>query len=74
MAMDDNNYTDLMRLAPSVEASRKIKRMADYLTGHSITYIPDPYYMGRDGFELVLDLLENACGNLYRSLVSAPEQ
>lgn len=74
MAMDDNNYTDLMRLAPSVEASRKIKRMADYLTGHSITYIPDPYYMGRDGFELVLDLLENACGNLYRSLVSASEQ
>ena len=70
MAMDDNNYTDLMHLAPSVEDSRKIKRMADYLTGHSITYIPDPYYMGRDGFELVLDLLENACGNLYRELMS----
>ena len=24
--------------------------------------------MGQDGFELVLDLLEDACGNLYREL------
>ena len=30
--------------------------------------IPDPYYMGRDGFELVLDLLEEACTNLYLSI------
>lgn len=74
IAMDDNNYTDLMHLAPSVESSRKVKRMAGYLTGHSISYIPDPYYMGRDGFELVLDLLENACGNLYRSLLSEEDR
>lgn len=68
VAMDDNNYEDLMHLAPSVEATHKIKRMASYLTGHSYSYIPDPYYMGQDGFELVLDLLEDACGNLYREL------
>lgn len=68
-AMDDRNYEDLMHLAPSVEDSRKIKRMADYLTSHGISYIPDPYYMGHDGFELVLDLLEEACSNLYRSIV-----
>lgn len=74
IAMDDNNYSDLMHLAPSVESSRKVKRMAGYLTGHSISYIPDPYYMGRDGFELVLDLLENACGNLYRSLLSEEDR
>ena len=74
IAMDDNNYTDLMHLAPSVESSRKVKKMAEYLTGHSISYIPDPYYMGRDGFELVHDLLENACGNLYRSLLSEEDR
>jgi protein-tyrosine phosphatase len=28
-------------------------------------YIPDPYYEGAEGFELVLDLLQNACQNLY---------
>ena len=68
IAMDDQNYEDLMHLAPSVEATHKIKRMASYLTTHSISYIPDPYYMGRDGFELVLDLLEEACTNLYLSI------
>lgn len=68
IAMDDQNYEDLMHLAPSVEASHKIKRMASYLTTHKISYIPDPYYMGHDGFELVLDLLEEACANLYRSI------
>ena len=68
IAMEDRNYEDLMHLAPSVEATHKIKRMASYLTTHSISYIPDPYYMGRDGFELVLDLLEEACTNLYLSI------
>jgi len=68
VAMDDNNYEDLMHLAPSVEATHKIKRMAGYLSDHSFSYIPDPYYMGQDGFELVLDLLEDACRNLYREL------
>ena len=28
-------------------------------------YIPDPYYEGAEGFELVLDLLQNGCANLY---------
>ena len=68
VAMDDANYEDLMHLAPSVEDSRKVVKMAGYLTTHSISYIPDPYYMGSEGFELVLDLLEEACRNLYNSL------
>jgi protein-tyrosine phosphatase len=42
--------------------------MASYLTTHSISYIPDPYYMGADGFQLVLDLLEEGCMNLFNSL------
>lgn len=69
VAMDDSNYEDLMHLAPSVESSRKIVRMASYLTTHSISYVPDPYYMGAEGFELVLDLLEEACRNLFDSIV-----
>ena len=31
-------------------------------------YIPDPYYEGAEGFELVLDLLDDGCRNLYRLL------
>ena len=68
VAMDDQNYEDLMHLAPSVEATHKIVRMASYLTSHKISYIPDPYYMGSEGFSLVLDLLEDGCRNLYESI------
>lgn len=69
VAMDDQNYEDLMHLAPTVEDSRKIVRMASYLKEHRISYIPDPYYMGSEGFSLVLDLLEEGCRNLYESIV-----
>lgn len=69
IAMDDQNYEDLMHLAPSVEATHKIRRMASYLTKHKISYIPDPYYMGAEGFGLVLDLLEDGCAALYDDIV-----
>jgi protein-tyrosine phosphatase len=31
-------------------------------------YIPDPYYEGAEGFELVLDLLQDGCQNLFTDL------
>ena len=69
IAMDDQNYEDLMHLAPSVEATHKIRRMADFLQRRKMPYIPDPYYMGTEGFTLVLDLLEDGCQNLYNEIV-----
>jgi protein-tyrosine phosphatase len=68
IAMDDQNYEDLMHIAPSVEATHKIRRMADFLTTHKMSYIPDPYYMGAEGFSHVLDLLEEACANLLNTI------
>ncbi len=65
IAMDDQNYEDLMHLAPSVEATHKIHRMAEFLKARKMSYIPDPYYMGVEGFSLVLDLLEDGCQNLF---------
>ena len=69
VAMDDNNYEDLMHLAPSVEDSRKIVKMASYFSTHNISYVPDPYYMGAEGFSMVLDLLEDGCQNLYDAII-----
>ena len=71
IAMDDQNYEDLMHLAPSVEATHKIRRMSDFLVLRKMSYIPDPYYMGAEGFSLVLDLLEDGCRNLYDTVVKA---
>lgn len=63
--MDARNVADLHRTAPTVEAERKILPMAALATHHpDFDYVPDPYYEGAEGFQLVLDLLEDACANL----------
>ena len=62
LAMDDSVYESLSRLAPSVEGLQKLERMADYIPAHfGYDFVPDPYYEGADGFELVLDMLEEGC-------------
>ena len=70
IAMDDQNYEDLMHLAPSVEATHKVRRMSEFLKLRKMSYIPDPYYMGTEGFSMVLDLLEDGCQNLYDEIVN----
>lgn len=69
IGMDDQNVSDLRRLAPTIEASDKIVPMAVFVD-HDLhcDHIPDPYYSGSEGFESVLDLLENGCRNLFNRL------
>lgn len=65
VAMDDSNYDNLRRLAPTPQDEAKIVRMIDFCRMHPYYYsVPDPYYEGASGFELVLDLLEDACAGL----------
>ena len=69
IAMDDNNYEALFRLAPNREAQFKIFRFREFLRRHNDwSYIPDPYYEGHEGFELVLDLLEDGCATLLSEM------
>lgn len=63
--MDSNNEINLRRMAPTLEASQKIVPMATFVDeSFGYDFVPDPYYEGSEGFELVLDLLENGCRNL----------
>ena len=69
LAMDDSNYENLRRMAPAVEDEKKVFRMIDFCRLHPYYYsVPDPYYEGAEGFELVLDLLEDACQGLLEKL------
>lgn len=70
LAMDDSNYDDILNLSPDVESEKKVHRMADYLQQLTHDHIPDPYYSGAEGFELVLDLLEDACDGLLNETES----
>lgn len=72
VVMDDMNYENAHRLAPSRELAGKIFRMSAFCTRYpDRTYVPDPYYEGREGFFLVIDMLENGCEELLRDLCGA---
>lgn len=64
--MDASNESNLRRISPTTETDAKIVPMAQFVDmALRYDHIPDPYYEGAEGFELVLDLLENGCSNLY---------
>ena len=69
IVMDDMNREDVLALAPSVECCEKVHRMVEFCEQYDNRYVPDPYYSGWDGFELVLNVLEDACGGLLRYLM-----
>lgn len=69
IGMDSSNITNLHAIAPSPEAERKIVAMSWFFSQSGrFDHVPDPYYEGADGFELVLDLLQEGCANLYDKL------
>lgn len=72
VAMDRRNREKLERLAQTPEQRSKIVMMADYLRYHTAQYshIPDPYYGSERDFELVVELLEDACGGLLQKTLT----
>ena len=68
IGMDNRNIDDLKDKAPSPEEWKKIHRMTEYCTRIPADHVPDPYYGGAEGFEYVLDVLEDACAGLLTSL------
>ncbi|MGQ1891004.1 low molecular weight protein-tyrosine-phosphatase [Thermophagus sp. OGC60D27] len=72
IGMDDQNIRELERLAEGSSAISRIFKMTDFCHDCNKDEVPDPYYGGDEGFELVLDLLEQACQGLIDFLKSNP--
>lgn len=69
IVMDDMNYENVARLAPERAYLEKLHRFVEFSKHHpQWSYVPDPYYEGHEGFELVLDLLEDGCEELMTQL------
>ena len=70
VGMDAANVDDLRSLAATIEQEKKVVMMGDYIRQYPhYDYVPDPYYEGSEGFELVLDLLEDSCDNLLNRII-----
>lgn len=68
VGMDDDNVNDLQDLASREDDLNKIYKMTDFCSHGGHDSVPDPYYGGSDGFELVLDILEDACEGLLNEV------
>lgn len=68
LAMDKSNQQEAKSLDPTGKLHSKIRLFCDYCIQHDETEVPDPYYGGKDGFEKVLDLIEDGCANLLKEL------
>lgn len=67
LAMDRDNLSLLKRACPP-EYRYKLGLFLDYATRFDDREVPDPYYGGGEGFEHVLDLVEDAAQGLIAAL------
>lgn len=68
ITMDNENYYNVRALTNNVNEQKKISKMTDYCKYYTAKEVPDPYYGGAEGFEYVLDLLEDACYGLLEKI------
>lgn len=69
LCMDEDNHADLTRLADP-QSVAKIRLFLDFAEETTERAVPDPYYGGPDGFELVLDLIQDGARGLASYLKS----
>lgn len=68
IAMDQANYGVLTTMAGDRLHATEIQTMTKFCSKPGNHEVPDPYYGGDDGFENVLDILEDACSGLITFL------
>ncbi len=69
LAMDRENYQDLVQLAPS-DARHKVRHFLDFAPKVRTKDVPDPFFGGPEGFDHALDLIEQAARGLLTDLLN----
>lgn len=67
LAMDHDNRAFLARHCRPTDG-HKLRMMMRYARRYRAAEVPDPYYGGPDGFDLVIDMLEDAAQGLLETL------
>lgn len=70
IGMDATNRRHLLDLAPTADTARKVSLLTDWHPQPLRDHVPDPYYGGSEGFELVLDLIESCCPYLVEKMLA----
>ncbi|MCK5273670.1 MAG: low molecular weight phosphotyrosine protein phosphatase [Alphaproteobacteria bacterium] len=67
LAMDEGHHRDMQRRATR-EQRDKVRMFMEAVAGYPAPAVPDPYYGGSDGFESVLDMIEEGARAWLREL------
>lgn len=70
LVMDRNNLQDMRSFDRESQYKPKVRLFCEFCTDHDTAEVPDPYYGGEHGFELVLDLLEDGCRGVLKHIRS----
>lgn len=70
LAMDRENYENIVVLDPTQHYHDKVRLMCDFCCKYTLKEVPDPYYGGSEGFNQVIDLLVDACEGLLNNIIS----
>ncbi|WP_250123673.1 low molecular weight protein-tyrosine-phosphatase [Chroococcidiopsis sp. CCMEE 29] len=70
LAMDRENYQDILFLDPAKQYRDKVRLMCDFCSQHTTKDVPDPYYGGSEGFNRVIDLLLDSCNGLLQNVAT----
>lgn len=68
VTMDNDNYDDIKSLDRKKKYINKLYKMTEFSRNIRASEVPDPYYSGSEGFERVLDILEDACEGLLQKV------
>ena len=70
IAMDDSNFRNIQDLKNRTASSNfsKIKKIQDFRNVFNEQEVPDPYFGGDQGFENVLDILEDSVSGFLKSI------
>jgi len=68
LTMDDDNYSEITSLDRKNKYNDKVFKMVSFGNKIKVNEVPDPYYSGSQGFENVLDILEDSIEGLINKV------
>jgi protein-tyrosine phosphatase len=68
LTMDNSNLKNVLNLDVKRQHHGKVKPLTTFCKIHDVREVPDPYYDRDEGFNLVLDLIEDACTELLAKI------
>jgi protein-tyrosine phosphatase len=72
--MDNNNYSDVIDLAKNEVQKNKVQLILNEIFPNENVDVPDPYFGLANGFDIVYEMLDEACQVIAKKLIAKHSQ